>query len=668
MPKKWAVVKMKNDRTFKPVSTSNKKENNKKRNWIANDYNDPYWDVPKIGEKLNLDASTARNKTKRVFFNKNIGDDNLLTDKINRNILSDLKKCYDYSISKEIISRPYRISTINNTIIQFLLGVNEIRNNNFLLPIVTLSQITEDDFLSYLKSFQFTEEQFFLVVDELNKLEKKPTESDWDIILNKFPLQKKTASIIKSRLKNSKLSNIYKSERGSLKEYDDANISRSVYELLSVNIKSVQNITSEIDILYKSRSEQTNPITFSPYKSLGGTEGICELFDKVQEDRKTSAIPVETAFHLISKSLSFQKKYSKSILIYIKEIDSHYKNKCSHLAQSTLLNNCFRRENFFKQITIPEELKELNITILGLEHEIKTFDGGNYYRKEMPLVIAIKLYIASMYILLSSFLATRSISIIFLKRNCFEQSPLDGLFDVIFKQAKSSRINSLEYIFRPIPEVIFDHGIDYAEFSQYLEQRYNIYNEDEDGYLFTSFHKNKNIITRHFEPNHEESLEPSHISNDFIIECLDLFSDWTESPLYEGKRWYPSRHQFRRIFAVLYFNFTDDCGLEELSWFLGHDSLEITFGYAEMNPSEEWMEEAIKSISERACCINDKIYADDDILELVTESKELSIKLNLQLEGIVYKAINERIKNTGEEVHFKKLVNNNIYFYFTNGD
>ena len=61
----------------------------------------------------------------------------------------------------------------------------------------------------------------------------------------------------------------------------------------------------------------------------------------------------------------------------------------------------------------------------------------------------------------------------------------------------------------------------------------------------------------------------------------------------------------------------------------------------------------------------DSVEIDSEIQEIIKTSKEISMKLNLQIEGVVYEAINQRIAKTGEQVHFKKSAGNNIYFYFS---
>ncbi|PKH86882.1 hypothetical protein [Colwellia sp. Bg11-28] len=632
-------------------------------NWIANDINASFWNVAKLEKNIEVDSNTPKSHLTEIIFSKKISSFGILTDEIYCNIFADLQQCLKNTFESNSISKPYQLANINRNIISFIVSVNECRELNDLPPILALNQITEEDFFDFMESFQTKAEQFYAVVDELKLITHQPTNKDWENINSKLKLRSKTFSIIKARIKASKLKELYISNSSTKKEFDDANISRGIHELTLVNKKTVQNITSDLEHLFNNSQDLKFPINFSPYETLGGEEGLATLFDGFQNEVKTAAMPLETAFHLISQSMKFQINYGPSLLKYLKDIDLHYKNRAKYYAKSTLLKECYTRERLFLIVKCPVELISLNISILGLEHEVKRDTSP---KGSISLVNAIQLHLASMYILLLAYLATREFSILLLKRNCFEHSPLDGLCDVKFKQQKASTFNLLETIHRPIPAQIYELGLQYCEFSQYLEERYGINHDDENSYLFTNFHNAKKLITRHFCPSDDDFI-PEHLYSDTMQSCLNHFSDWSGVPLIDEKRWYATEHQFRRLFAILYFSLTNEEGIEELSWFLGHENLEMTFGYAEIHPSSEWMDEAIISIAKRAVKINENLNVDKAISNIVELAKEKSIKLNLQLEDVVYHAINERIKKTGEEVHFKRCDDKTIYFYFTEG-
>ncbi len=648
------------------MNKTNKKNNHnahdellayKKVSWVANDTNEHYWQVAKPSYSNFVDASTPKQHLTNINFKKEIYPNGYLTDSLNSILLDDLKMCLINIVENNVTEKPYTLRAVSNNIIDLIISVNEQRKKCDMPPILSFSQITEDNIINFTKSFEIDNDLFFSIANEVSILNYKPQSKDWNDIKEKFDLSFKTFKIIKARIQNSKNTDLYVSQSSKTKEFNDANTKRDLLEMHIPNKKTVQNYVSNINHLFTSSQNLKEPIHFSPYELLGGELGLSSLFNNFQIEKKTSVMPVEVAFHLISTSIKFQNEYGVAILDYLKEVDEHYKNSTYHLCKSTLMKSCERRKRLFHEVAIPQSLSPLNISILGLE-------GEEHHPNQLSLAQAIQLYSASMYIILASFSATRELSLLKLKRSCFVPSPLDGLYDIVFLQQKSNTKNKLQTIFRPIPKRIYELGMQYCVFSEYLEERYEVFHEDSQSYLFTNFHAVKKIITRHFDCL-ENELVPSHLSNDRMQSSIIFFSDWSEIPLINGRRWYPSEHQFRRLFAVLYFNLTNENGIEELSWFLGHENLDMTFHYAEQNPTDEWMDEAIITISKRAASINKNLKIDSEIEKVINQARDESIRLNLQLESVIYQAINDRIKQTGEEVHFERVDNNEIYFYFT---
>ncbi|MBH0018714.1 hypothetical protein [Pseudoalteromonas sp. NGC95] len=140
--------------------------------------------------------------------------------------------------------------------------------------------------------------------------------------------------------------------------------------------------------------------------------------------------------------------------------------------------------------------------------------------------------------------------------------------------------------------------------------------------------------------------------------------DWIESPLIDDKRWYPTTHQFRRSFAVIYFNFSDSIGLDELSWFMGHANLEQTFYYAEISPDDEWIHEAELTIAKIGASLNKTINSDDTIKDIIAEARKTT-KISIILEPLVIELIDKHKKKTGQQVRFRKIQEQDIFFYFT---
>jgi len=340
-------------------------------NWVANDIRALFWNVAKLGKSVEVDSNTPSSHLTKIIFSKSISSFSLLTDEIYCNILADLKQCLINTFESGSISKPYQLANINLNIISFIISTNENRELNDIPPILALNQITEENFFDFIKSFQITTEQFYAVIDELQSLNNTPTTKDWKKINQKLQIKSKTFSIIKQRITTSKDKEIYVSKCSNEKEFDDANISRNIHELTLVNKKTVLNITSDLEHLFSNSQDLKFPINFSPYNCLGGETGIATLFDAFQNEIKTAAMPLETAFHLISQSMRFQLNYGPPLLKYLKDIDLHFKHSTNHLTKSMLLKECDTREQLFLDVECPEELINLNIKILGLEHEVK---------------------------------------------------------------------------------------------------------------------------------------------------------------------------------------------------------------------------------------------------------------------------------------------------------
>lgn len=146
-------------------------------------------------------------------------------------------------------------------------------------------------------------------------------------------------------------------------------------------------------------------------------------------------------------------------------------------------------------------------------------------RQHISTLELLHIYEITTSILIYTFAAPRIRSVMLLDRECLTLSKMDGLWDIKLKIPKTSNSNELETIKRPIPKVIWDFIDKYIDF-------------------IDSRHPNAST----FWPS--EFRAASELNEMTMRQLLDQFSDWIESPLYSGKRWYPRPHQFRRFFAA----------------------------------------------------------------------------------------------------------------------
>lgn len=80
-------------------------------------------------------------------------------------------------------------------------------------------------------------------------------------------------------------------------------------------------------------------------------------------------------------------------------------------------------------------------------------------------------------------------------------------------------------------------------------------------------------------PKGEDLTKLTRASEKGIFRILDMFCDYVEMPMVEGKRYYIRQHQLRRFFAMIFFWHSSFEGLHVLRWFLGHTEIEMVYRY-----------------------------------------------------------------------------------------
>lgn len=419
--------------------------------------------------------------------------------------------------------------------------------------------------------------------------------------------------------------------------------------------------------MYSSRTAQKYPFQHSPMNLFKSGR---ELFNILKKREKTALMPVNIALHTMSSALKFLREYAEPLCTFIERIYQAEKDIIKELdiAYSTAFTiHRYKIKNLaFQKALMPDSLKDLNITSWGLlknEMSTLTFEKNTH---GISVGTAVRLYVAAIWIAICSFVAARTTSLRTLKRSCFVQSPIDNLFDIVLKIPKSSERYELEDVHRPIPDLLYDYGLQFSSLACLIEERRGLYFDEDELYLFSHSVSYRSISSGVLDDGAGDFIKKP-LGDDYIKTCLDMFQDWSNSPLIDGKRWYCTTHQFRRFFAVLYFNFSDNLGLDELSWFMGHSNLDQTFYYAEISPSDEWVEEAESTIARIGADLSRIIKGDDAINEIVTQARKSSTVYTV-LEGLVHDLIAKHKEQTGQVVRFYKIDNNEVFFYFTRGD
>ncbi|CAK2489579.1 Integrase [Vibrio crassostreae] len=653
-----------------------------KPRWMMND---SIYDHVWLTSKTGLDISYFRkhkDKAMKVNFDRMVSDNESLTAPINKPLLRDIQHSLLYLDARGKITRPLRVRDILVSVVKLIKHANEIRQANSMPLVRSLEQIRFEELKDFLLAFNVSPEIFHDALDITESRYGGLALVDWIELKGELGLNSRELESLKHALRR-----YYKSKEGAdeggresldsqwhvndteeeLFDLRKWNNSRPLREYPAVNEldfdidvdlypseKTISNVISQLEAIYTARTAQKYKFLYSPSTLFVNGKA---LFDEMRDSAKTPLIPVDTYLYSISEALRFVRNYGSALRQYIAQLSR------SEVDEIKVRVGCSRssrklQEEVFEKTPVPDALKSLNITSWCDDGDLSSF---SQFRNEISVAVTIRLYVAAMWILIASFVASRITSMKNLKRNCFVQSPIDGLFDLVLRIPKSSERVELEDVHRPIPDLIFDYGLEFALLNNEIEERRGICINENDQFLFGGF-----LSHRSFNANCADSLKAQirPLGGDYINICLDLFSDWSDSPLIGGKRWYPRSHQYRRTFAVIYFNFSDHVGLEELSWFMGHSSLDQTFHYAEVAPSSEWIEEAEASIARIGASLSKVIHGDNDVKRIVNKAREKA-SVSLVLEPLVRTLIEDHKKKTGEHVRFRRIGDNNIFFYFS---
>jgi len=632
----------------------------KPRWMINNSVKDDVWTLARTGFPLSNEDRSG--KTDSLSFHRLIAPGVYLTDSRYITLNKDIRNSILYLNLIGRITRPLRSRAILITATNLVLHANELRHKNNSPLIINLSEITIDDIKDYLLSFSVTQIEFDACLNIIHGSYTKKSDVDWEYIQTRLAVTTRKLKSIKHKV-TTYLSKNYVPFRSLIwekREHFQASLD-NVHFSLDPKEKTISNTISQIESLYVAKRAQKYKFSHSAMTIFSSGHAV---FKTMLEPQKTKLIPVDIALHSLSNSLSFVRRFGPGLREYASNLMSNEKRLISHYSYtrdtSTHLLKKLQDE-LFSTTNQPSSLIDLNIV------SVRNLDYGkpfNKWKDGLTFAQAISLYCAAMWIILASFSAGRSTSLRSLRRDCFICSPIDGLFDLKIRIPKSSERFDLEEVYRPIPDIIHDYGLEFAALSCELEKWKSEITQDTEAYLFNQLLSARAVHSySHTKRILYSALTP--LGLDTANSYICFFQDWIDSPTKNGERWYPSTHQFRRLFAVLYFNFSHDLGLEELSWFMGHAHLDQTFHYAELSPTDEWLEEAKRTIARIASNLHKQINSDETIKEIVTNARAQT-NVSTVLEELVHHMIEEHQKNTGQEVRFHRIDGEDIFFYFSN--
>lgn len=634
-----------------------------KPRWMLNEsVYDTTWILSKLGIEISF-YEKNKDKASKFSFNRKIApNEEYLTDKINESLLIDIQNSLLYLDTTGKITRPKRIVDIAMSATKLINHANELRHINSKPQIRNLEHIKFDDLKDYLLSFNVERETFEWAIEFILTRWNSMKDIDWSLIRYKLGLTTRKFDSLKYKTINYLKSNEdgFNSSLGYKHEYENANNREFDPDFnLFPSESTISNEISKLESLYTSRTAQKYKFQHSPIKLFSG--GV-SIFEEMVAKVKTPLMPVFVSLHALSSALYFTRVYGPALRQYLSDLSKTEESRINELniALSTSRLISTEIKNYaYKNTKIPNSLKSLNITSWENNDNFLNFSK---LRNGLSVSMAVRLYTAAMWIQLASFSAGRLASLQTLRRNCFVQSPVDGLFDLTMRIPKSSERLELEEVHRPIPDLIYDNGLEFALLVYELEKRRGFTGVENELFLFGRALSYRSVSAAR-EDGGEICKHP--LGEDYLNCSIDMFIDWSESPLIDGKRWYPSTHQFRRLFAVMYFNFSDQTGLDELSWFMGHSNLDHTFHYAEVSPNDEWIDEAEATIARIGTSLHKFINGDDTLKNIIDKARK-STSISTVLEPLIRRLIKEHKKKTGQEVRFYKIDGNEVFFYFIN--
>lgn len=335
--------------------------------------------------------------------------------------------------------------------------------------------------------------------------------------------------------------------------------------------------------------------------------------DNVASNR-FATLPSQVVLDSVKNAIEFHLQYAESLVFSLR-------NLLLKIQEKLHLTNENGRTSLAKLISTKEFLALLHPQLQQIGVEKWTISKEkNYFgalRSNKGLGELIRIYYGSVQIVLCTLMARRQAEIVSLKvDSCLD----DTKRYLIFRKAKSTRLleGRRVQIARPIDEVA-------VEMIEKLIEIHEIYFEmgfiKKKGELF-------DVMSLH-NPTKMLSVLACHHA---YAQNLDLFCDYFETTLLDGKRFYIRTHQLRRFFALSFFWGSGFGGMDTLRWFMGHTDLQHLYHYiTESTPGEvlrnvksQFLAETLNEHTELRQLISDK-YGTVDFTLLRTSELEVYI-------------------------------------------
>ena len=358
-------------------------------------------------------------------------------------------------------------------------------------------------------------------------------------------------------------------------------------------------------------------------------DAICEYLDYLPENMASTrfiSLPSNIVFTAVKSAIEFHLLYGDVLYKSLANVLSRFAKKRQQLLKG-------QRDSISKVIDKEEFSNLIHPTIQKLGTEKWTICKSNNRYQELRdnkgLCELIRVYYGGAAIVLGALMARRETELKSLKaKDCLDESKRY----LIFSKAKSTQLlNGRKLnVARPVDEIAVEMIERLIEF-QKLYMELNFINKM--GNLFDTV-----------SPQDASKLRSAIQYTQTFNQSIDLFCDYFEMPLRNGRRYYIRTHQLRRFFALCFFWGSGFGGMDTLRWFMGHTDVQHLYHYiTENSPGEvlrhaksQFLSETIVEHAELRTLISERYGTDDFTLlntdELQTHIDELILNGEVDVE------------------------------------
>ncbi len=605
--------------------------------FLKSDFNENFW-VIKLDDKSNTS----------IDFNILLSDGSLLTENSNKKTLKTLK----YWIIESIYSNDAHMGT-KHTILRRVSSVLTIFDclNIFdqqrIIPKAGLSFISSNNFKYILDKLAEDSNKFeniYGISDRLYKYYLKinhiaqniPNRSLEDLTTeetNQFIAQIKKAELKvndlfpDTLLNPDRWPNMLKevsSTRTFLQEFPGYFREKKrtpLNEQSLVFYKNAIKILEQLTIKYKDDN------TFS-LPELIAFEGVQKHTVNTQIDGRFETYPSSVIFDSFRKAIEFHFNYGDDIVNSFVKFITNLKKE--NIQIESFLYNKKINTLFLKSLT--PKLKKIGVKELRLTSYNE--DRFIFLRKNHFYFDLLKVYYGAVQFVVGALMARRQSELAGLIAN----DCVDDVNNVLlFKRSKSTKglFGTRDTLALPIDPLAI-------QMIRNLEKIHTVIGG-----------KNK-LFAMPSIPNPTKIKEDT--SGNYYGQNLDLFMDYIEAPVVDGKRLYIRQHQLRRFFAMAFFWGSGFGSMDTLRWFMGHTDVQHLYHYiTESTPGE-----VLRSV--KAQYVAEEFVKYHDLAQLIKERYNTTNFDIIETEELAYYI--ESLLEDGEitiEPDFLKDDNNNQF-------